>query len=139
MGQRVGEFDRMHAIVRDERQSLGLHIAAGKQRLAELNNELHVLVGLEDPQSRIRRGEIDNAIRLLDKRVGDLTVMQHAADQSLPMIRLIQATIQLDRKIQMPCATSPSRRGSASSPSSCHWVSRKNAVELVQCHRRCDQ
>ena len=99
MGQRVGEFDRMHAIVRDERQSLGLHIAAGKQRLAELNNELHALVGLEDPQSRIRRGEIDNAIRLLDKRVGDLTVMQHAADQSLPMIRLIQANaIQLIEK-----------------------------------------
>jgi uncharacterized protein YaaN involved in tellurite resistance len=99
MGQRVGEFDRMHAIVRDERQSLGIHIAAGKQRLSELQQELQSLAGLEDPQSRIRRGEIDNAVRLLDKRVGDLTVMQHAADQSLPMIRLIQANaIQLIEK-----------------------------------------
>lgn len=98
MGQRVGEFDRMHAIVRDERQSLGLHVAAGKIRLAELAREHEGLLA-DDPQSRIRRGEIDNAIRLLDKRVGDLTVMQHAADQSLPMIRLIQSNaIQLIEK-----------------------------------------
>lgn len=99
MGQRVGEFDRMHAMVREERQSLGQHIAAGKLRLAELTAEHQALLGTEDPETRIRRGEIDNAIRLLDKRIGDLVVMQHAADQSLPMIRLIQANaIQLIEK-----------------------------------------
>lgn len=99
MGQRVGEFDRMHEIVRDERHALGLHIAAGKQRLAELRSEQQAGVGNDDPQVRIRQGELDNAIRLLDKRVGDLVVMQHAADQSLPMIRLIQANaIQLIEK-----------------------------------------
>jgi uncharacterized protein YaaN involved in tellurite resistance len=97
--QRVGEFDRMHDIVREERHALGLHVAAGKVRLAELVAEQQALVGLEDPQSRDRRAAIENAIRLLDKRVGDLTVMQHAADQSLPMIRLIQANaIQLIEK-----------------------------------------
>jgi len=99
MGQRVGEFDRMHEIVRDERHALGLHIAAGKQRLASLRSEQLAGAGSEDPQVRIRQGELDNAIRLLDKRVGDLVVMQHAADQSLPMIRLIQANaIQLIEK-----------------------------------------
>ncbi|WP_313344532.1 toxic anion resistance protein [Stenotrophomonas sp.] len=99
MGQRVGEFDRMHDIVREERHALGLHIAAGKWRLAELRVEQQANVGNEDPQVRIRQGELDNAIRLLDKRVGDLVVMQHAADQSLPMIRLIQANaIQLIEK-----------------------------------------
>jgi len=98
-GQRVGEFDRMHDIVRDERYALGLHIAAGKVRLAELAEEQQTLAGLEDPDSRTRRAEVENAIRLLDKRVGDLTVMQHAADQSLPMIRIIQANaIQLIEK-----------------------------------------
>jgi uncharacterized protein YaaN involved in tellurite resistance len=99
MGQRVGEFDRMHDIVREERHALGLHIAAGKQRLAELRSEQQGNAGSEDPQVRIRQGELDNALRLLDKRVGDLVVMQHAADQSLPMIRLIQANaIQLIEK-----------------------------------------
>ncbi|WNH52870.1 toxic anion resistance protein [Stenotrophomonas oahuensis] len=99
MGQRVGEFDRMHEIVREERHALGLHIAAGKQRLGELRAEQQASVGNDDPQVRIRQGELDNAIRLLDKRVGDLVVMQHAADQSLPMIRLIQANaIQLIEK-----------------------------------------
>lgn len=91
MGLRVGEFDRMHQIVRDERHALGLHIAAGKRRLAALHDEHQAALGQDDPQVRIRQGEVDNAIRLLDKRVGDLVVMQHAADQSLPMIRLIQA------------------------------------------------
>lgn len=97
--QRVGEFDRMHDIVLEERHALGVHVAAGKVRLAELAHEERALAGLEDPQSRTRRAEVGNAIRLLDKRVGDLAVMQHAADQSLPMIRLIQANaIQLIEK-----------------------------------------
>lgn len=97
--RRVGEFDRMHEIVREERHALGLHVAAGKQRLAELAAEQRSLAGLEDPVSRDRRAGVETAIRLLDKRVGDLTVMQHAADQSLPMIRLIQANaIQLIEK-----------------------------------------
>ncbi|WP_052773017.1 toxic anion resistance protein [Luteimonas sp. FCS-9] len=97
--RRVSEFDRMFDIVVEERRALGVHVAAGRQRLAELAEDLRALDGLDDPQSRTRRAEIDNAVRLLDKRVGDLAVMQHAAEQSLPMIRLIQANaIQLIEK-----------------------------------------
>lgn len=99
MGKRVGEFDRMHDIVREERHALGLHAAAGKQRLAELQAEQLAGQGSDDPQQRIRQSEIDNAIRLIEKRVSDLVLMQHAADQSLPMIRLIQANaLQLIEK-----------------------------------------
>ncbi|MBH1430823.1 toxic anion resistance protein [Stenotrophomonas maltophilia] len=99
MAKRVGEFDRMHDIVREERHALGLYAAAGKQRLAELQAEQQAGQGSEDPQQRIRLGEIENAIRLIDKRVSDLQLMQHAADQSLPMIRLIQANaLQLIEK-----------------------------------------
>lgn len=98
LGQRIGEFDRMHTMVRDEHRVLGLHVAAGKQRLAELQAELAQAHG-EDPQVRQRRAELDAAVRLLDKRVGDLVVMRHAAEQTLPMIRLIQANaIQLVEK-----------------------------------------
>ncbi|WP_367382808.1 toxic anion resistance protein [Stenotrophomonas cyclobalanopsidis] len=99
MGKRVGEFDHMHEIVREERHALGLYAAAGKQRLAELQAEQRAGQGSDDPQQRIRQSEVDNAIRLIEKRVSDLQLMQHAADQSLPMIRLIQANaLQLIEK-----------------------------------------
>lgn len=89
--KRIRDFDRMHEIVLAERHALGLHVAAGKLRLTELDRERGTLQGQDDPQARTRRAEIDMAARLLDKRVGDLLLMQHAADQSLPMIRMIQA------------------------------------------------
>ena len=99
LNQQVKDFDKMHDVVLDERRELGLHVAAGKWRLDELRTELASLGGADDPQSRTRRNEVDNAIRLLDKRVGDLAVMQHAADQALPMLRIIQANaIQLIEK-----------------------------------------
>jgi uncharacterized protein YaaN involved in tellurite resistance len=91
LAKRVRDFDRMHEIVLVERRELGLHVAAGKMRLAELELERASLEGRDEPEPRTRRQEIDSAVRLLDKRVGDLLLLQHAADQSLPMIRMIQA------------------------------------------------
>lgn len=97
--QRVAEYEQMHQIVREEHRELGIHVAAGRARLAELQQELATLAGVEDPQSRLRRGELDTAIRVLDKRISDLHLLQHAAEQTLPMIRLIQANaIQLIEK-----------------------------------------
>lgn len=97
--QRVREYDQMHDIVREERRELGVHVAAGRVRIAELEAELASLSGQEDPESRSRRAALDTALRLIDKRVSDLQVLQHAADQTLPMIRLIQANaIQLIEK-----------------------------------------
>lgn len=97
--QRVREYDQMHAIVLDERHELGIHVAAGRVRIAELQQELAALEGMDDPVSRSRRAELDTALRLIDKRVSDLHVLQHAAEQTLPMIRLIQANaIQLIEK-----------------------------------------
>ncbi|WP_330968625.1 toxic anion resistance protein [Lysobacter sp. A3-1-A15] len=91
LAKRVRDFDRMHDIVAAERHQLGLHVAAGKMRLQALGDERAGLEGAEDPASRTRRQQVDMALRLLDKRVGDLLLMQHAADQSLPMVRMIQA------------------------------------------------
>ena len=97
--QRVREYDQMHDIVLDERRELGVHVAAGRVRIAELEADLASLSGQEDPESRTRRAALDTALRLIDKRVSDLQVLQHAADQTLPMIRLIQANaIQLIEK-----------------------------------------
>ena len=97
--QRVREYDQMHAIVLEERRELGVHVAAGRLRIAELEAELASLAGAEDPATRTQRSAVDTALRLIDKRVSDLQVLQHAADQTLPMIRLIQANaIQLIEK-----------------------------------------
>lgn len=97
--QRVREYDQMHALVLEERRDIGIHVAAGRVRMAELEQELATLIGQEDPAARTRRAELDTALRLIEKRVSDLQILQHAADQTLPMIRLIQANaIQLIEK-----------------------------------------
>lgn len=96
---RVREYDQMHAIVLQERHDLGIHVAAGRVRMDELKQELATLQGQDDPVSRTRRAELDTALRLIDKRISDLQVLQHVAEQTLPMIRLIQANaIQLIEK-----------------------------------------
>lgn len=97
--QRVREYDQMHGIVLEERHALGIHVAAGRVRIDELQQELLSLQGQEDPTARTRRAELDMGLRLIDKRVSDLQVLQHVAEQTLPMIRLIQANaIQLIEK-----------------------------------------
>ncbi len=97
--QRVREYDQMHGIVLEERHGLGIHVAAGRVRMDELQQELATLQGQDDPASRTHRSELDTALRLIDKRVSDLQVLQHVAEQTLPMIRLIQANaIQLIEK-----------------------------------------
>ncbi len=130
LGRRVQDFDRMHQIVVEERQELGIHVAAGKMRLAELGAQRVELEGKEDPASRTRRSEIDTLSRLLDKRVGDLLLLQHAADQSLPMIRIIQANaMQLIEKFSsVRDITIPAWKRSFAIQLSLN--EQKNAVEL---------
>ena len=131
LGQRVKDFDRMHEIVREERHELGVHIAAGKMRMAALEAERRGLEGLEDPESRTRRSELDNAARLLDKRIGDLVLLQHAADQSLPTIRIIQANAMLliEKFAAVRDITIPAWKRSFAIQLSLH--EQKNAVELA--------
>ncbi|HEU0307323.1 MAG TPA: toxic anion resistance protein [Lysobacter sp.] len=130
LGRRVKDFDRMHEIVREERHELGVHIAAGRMRLASLDDERNALAGLEDPQSRTKRSEVENAMRLLDKRVGDLVLLQHAADQSLPTIRIIQANAMLliEKFAAVRDITIPAWKRSFAIQLSLH--EQKHAVEL---------
>lgn len=91
MVARVKDLDTMWDIVSEEKRKLGLHAAAGQVRLAEIETERLQLAGRTDPEIQARLAELDNATRLLDKRVSDLKVLQHAAYQALPTIRIIQA------------------------------------------------
>jgi uncharacterized protein YaaN involved in tellurite resistance len=90
-------LQEMFGAVRDEHRLLGIHIAAGKQRLAELQNEANLLranIG-NDPAKLQQVADLDTLVSNLDKRIGDLTALQQSAMQSLPMIRLIQSNNQM--------------------------------------------
>ena len=53
--QRVREYDQMHAIVREERQELGIHVAAGRVRDAGLQQGLAALAEEDAPPAPVHR------------------------------------------------------------------------------------
>lgn len=80
-----------------EHRALGIHVAAGRIRVAQMAAEAESLRGEAggDPVKLIRLQDLQAAASALDKRVGDLLAMQHAAMQALPMIRMIQGNGQM--------------------------------------------
>ncbi|EMJ7039729.1 MULTISPECIES: tellurium resistance system protein klaB [Pseudomonadota] len=95
--QRNASLDEMFAAVREEHRLLGVHIAAGKVRLAELREQAEGLRGNvgNDPGRVQELADLDAMVANLDKRIGDLIALQHSAMQSLPTIRMIQANNQM--------------------------------------------
>lgn len=90
-------LEEMFGSVREEHRLLGIHIAAGKQRLGELvvqANEMRSEIG-NDPSRLQQLSDMDSLVANLDKRIGDLTALQQSAFQTLPTIRLIQANNQM--------------------------------------------
>jgi len=90
-------LDEMFAAVREEHRLLGVHIAAGRIRLSELRAQAETQrrdVGNE-PARVQELADLDVIIANLDKRIGDLTALQHSAMQALPTIRMIQANNQM--------------------------------------------
>ncbi len=90
-------LESMFNAVREEHHLLGIHIAAGKQRLEELTHQVEQLRGNigNDPGRLQQVSDLDSIISNLDKRIGDLIALQHSAMQSLPTIRMIQANNQM--------------------------------------------
>lgn len=87
----------MFQAVREEHRLLGVHIAAGKVRLAALSADADQLRGsIGNHPGRVQElADLDAMISNLDKRIGDLMALQHSAMQSLPTIRMIQANNQM--------------------------------------------
>ena len=92
-------LEKMHGVVIEEHRLLGLHIAAGRIRLGELQEEVNrkqaQLAGSNDPILVQEIADTNAVISKLDKRIGDLVALQHSAMQSLPTIRMIQANNQM--------------------------------------------
>lgn len=92
-----GMLQSMFENVQGEHRLLGLHVAAGRLRLAELSAELDAMKA-EPNMSAARVQELADLTALvsnLDKRVGDFLVLQQSALQSMPAIRLIQENNQI--------------------------------------------
>ena len=89
---RVDTLDKMFDGVQDEYKQLGVHIAAGRLREQELQQEISTLTALQQDQSTTQKiYDLNHLANNLEKRVSDLQVLQQSAMQTLPMIRIIQS------------------------------------------------
>lgn len=86
-------LELMYGTVVEEHRQLGIHIAAGRLKLTELAAlEEDIAQSINnDPKDLQRLSDLRSVKANLDKRVGDLIVLQQSAMQSLPTIRMIQA------------------------------------------------
>lgn len=92
LAQRVVSLESMFEAVKEEYRLLGLHIAAGRMKLDELRNEADAMRLRDLAPAQVQElNDLENLRAGLDKRVGDLQVLQQSALQALPMIRMIQA------------------------------------------------
>ena len=94
LAERNGDLESLYGEVGEEYRQLGLYIAAGRLRLEELqaqqNEASAVLETGKNPLLVQKYADRSDLMAALDKRIGDLLMMQQAALQIMPMIRLIQ-------------------------------------------------
>ncbi|WP_425953323.1 toxic anion resistance protein [Ralstonia pseudosolanacearum] len=89
---RVGDLETMFTSVKEEHRLLGIHIAAGKIKLDEMRSHVDGMRTQDlSPALSQDISDMQMMISNLDKRIGDLQVIQHSALQTLPEIRMIQA------------------------------------------------
>lgn len=91
---RVSTLDHMFSAVQEEYKQLGVYIAAGKLKLADIQQSLQQLGQrdlTQDPTLTQQLYDLNHVANNLEKRVGDLKVLQQSAMQTLPMIRIIQS------------------------------------------------
>ncbi|HFG4305239.1 TPA: toxic anion resistance protein, partial [Escherichia coli] len=96
LGSNNISLQQMFDEVVKEHHLTGVHIAAGKLMLGELQlkaENLRANVG-NNPAKFQEVSDLDTLIANLEKRIGDLVVSQQSAMQVLPMVRIIQANNQ---------------------------------------------
>lgn len=94
LSDRIVLLDTMFNAVEAEHKELGIYIAAGQIKRQELAKNIDELSQLSaDDQSGTVSAqifELNGVANSLDKRIGDLRMLQQSALQTLPMIRVIQ-------------------------------------------------
>lgn len=89
--ERSETLESMYRSVVDEQELLALHVLAAESRLIDLRIEIGSTGHNSDPLKVERSGQLEASGQALGKRRDDLKVLHHAAQQTLPMIRMIQA------------------------------------------------
>lgn len=92
LSSRNAQLDGMFESVKYEHRLLGIHIAAGRIRLAQMRVDLEEMKSgvTADPTQALAIAEWEAGLSELDKRIGDLRALQHSAMQCLPMVRMLQ-------------------------------------------------
>lgn len=92
LADRVAGLDGSFESIRQEHALLALHVSAGEMAMAQLREAAaHLSTEAADPLQAQQARDLQQALQMLDKRLADLRVLQHAALQQLPMIRMVQA------------------------------------------------
>lgn len=94
LSDRIVLLETMFNAVEDECKELGIYIAAGQIKRQELAKNIDELsLQSANDQSGVVSAqvfELNGVANSLDKRIGDLRMLQQSALQTLPMIRVIQ-------------------------------------------------
>jgi len=89
---RTKSFDTMYEGVSEEHRMLATHVRAAEITLDRLDGEIQALqAGPQDLTTVETVSALEASRHALNKRVGDLNILQHSALQTLPMIRMMQA------------------------------------------------
>ncbi|WP_347455229.1 toxic anion resistance protein [Acinetobacter thermotolerans] len=129
---RVSTLDKMFEGVQEEYKQLGIHIAAGRIREQELQQEIAELTALPQDQTTTQKiYDLNHLANNLEKRISDLQVLQQSAMQTLPMIRIIQSNnlMLVDKFYAIKNITLPAWKNQISLAISLH--EQKNSVQLA--------
>ena len=129
---RVDTLDKMFDGVQEEYKQLGIHIAAGRLREQELQQEIASLTALPQDQSTMQKiYDLNHLANNLEKRISDLQVLQQSAMQTLPMIRIIQSNnlMLVDKFYAIKNITLPAWKNQISLAISLN--EQKNSVQLA--------
>lgn len=90
--ERTKSFDTMYDGVSEEHRTLATHVRAAEIMLECLEVEIRALQsGPQDMVTAESISALEASRHALNKRIGDLHILQHSALQTLPMIRMMQA------------------------------------------------
>jgi uncharacterized protein YaaN involved in tellurite resistance len=100
-----GTLDVAYGEVENNYYTIGVHIAAGRIALQRKAAEVDALRQRDlSPLETQRLSDLESAMAIMDKRLGDMSVVQQATLQALPSIRIIQANDRMmAEKIQTIC------------------------------------
>lgn len=92
LSDRVLALDGSFESIRQEHVFLELHVDAGEMALQHFREAVPSMsTDNSDPIKAQEARDLQHAMQVLEKRVSDMRVLQHAAIQQLPMIRMVQA------------------------------------------------